>query len=277
MKYMTRVAFILVIGCWGAFLTPGCAPSAKSPIHPAISKLEHARRSVCVFHNLDTKSSGTAFMVGRTKVEMGYKYRGLTNFHVINDLTKAIATGGIASLPDIKLTFQPTFHGEPLRVTIRLEDIDWTDPNSDWASFIFVMEPYVECVELATREEFIQLKAFEEVYLIGAGASWIPHCRVASMGMTHNQYHDLAIQQKPSHGPWNLHPNRFFRPDVSIWYGDSGGPIINKDGKVIGMITAFGFNNMGIVVTHAGVALKTHLIRDIVSSSKDFFKVEENK
>lgn len=253
------------------------APALVAP-RVNLDKLERARRASFDVVLVDYKgSSGSAILVSRIKLENGnYQYRALTNYHVLDDMLDAVTEDKLKASRKLELTFQPEFHGQPLRFHVEAND-DWAIPEWDWASFTFESKHWLECVEVATKEDFESVKPFEHIYAIACGGSYGQQLREGVISVTHNVATKQELRDARVY-PWQRYPNDYFRPSFPIWYGDSGGPVFNKDGKLIGLITAF--TTIRIVtddpmpVFHHGVAIKAHIIREHVKHSPDFLKVE---
>lgn len=280
MKPVLVLSLVTALGIGGAYL-------AVEPVTPLpvisqiqeISPLERARRSTVLLYLTDYNSGGTATLVGRKKLDNGsYRYRALTAYHVLRGMFDKITKGKADTSKKITLMFQPTFHGAPLRLKLDIDDIDWASPTEDWVSFTFNSIRKLTCAKVATKTEFLAIKSFEKIYAIGAGGLYGIMCRDGIMGSTHNEYLDKDTQLKDDSRPWNQQPHKFFRPYVNVWYGDSGGGVFNKDGKLIGIINGFNMMFMGwdqVPVTHSGVAIKAYIIKELASPSKDFFLIED--
>jgi hypothetical protein len=281
MKPVLILSLVTALGIGGTYLAdePVASPSPSVYYQDEnISPLERARRSTVVLSLTDYRSGGTAILVGRKNLDSGgYRYRALTAQHVIRGMSQKITKDGQQASRKITLMFQQTFHGAPLRLKLSIDDIDWASPTEDWASFTFDSTHRLTCVEVATKAEFLAIQSFEKIYAVGAGGLYGVMCRDGIMGATHNEHLDV-IGQRSSKYPWHNQPHKFFRPYIHVWYGDSGGGVFSKEGKLIGIINGFdilhnGFDRMP--VTFSTVAVKAHLIKDLASSSKDFFLIEE--
>jgi len=253
------------------------APKQEPPaaVVQEVSPLERARQAS---FDLDMpQGAGSAVLISRIQLEDGtYLYRALTAHHVIEEYLKDIDQNGESADLSAMLTFQPEFHGDQLQINTVIDVIDWIVPNGDWASFTFRDATRLECAEVATREEFEAIAAFEHIYFVASFGPYGQQCRHGVIATTHNAgtYPDAQLT---STLPWNQHPEDFFRFSMPIWYGDSGGPIFNKDGKLIGLGNAFTvggqFNQQ---VTHSGVAIKAYKIREAAAAvAEDFFKIED--
>lgn len=269
MKAVSIVLSALVLtGLSATFIAQ--MPEPESPpvvVVEVIDPLEQARQAS---FDIDMpEGAGSAVLVARSNLGDGsYRYKALTAHHVITE---------IVADPENKsctFTFQPDFHGPHLRIIAEI-DIGWTVPSDDWASFQFTATELLECAEVATREEFEAINAFDPIYFVASYGPFGPQCRKGIIATTHN-VGVYAEAQKISDLPWNQRPENFFRFTMHIWYGDSGGPIFTEHGKLIGMGNAFtvggGFKQN---VTHSGVAIKAHVIRETVVDTKDFFKIED--
>jgi hypothetical protein len=271
MKAALVLSSILALGIGGGTYLAQEQESTPPVNVIQISALEKARQATFLLALTTRNSSGSATLVSRQRLENNlYKYRALTAYHVIDDLAKDIAKDKLGTDHEVTLMFQPSFHGAPLRITLDIEDIEWAVPTHDWAAFTFVTEYKLECAEVATKEEFEAMKAFENVYAVGCGAGYGQQTREGIMGATHNEYIDLEEQLTHCSFQWCKDPANFFRPSVNAWYGDSGGAIYNQEGKLIGIINGFGKAD----VSHLVIALKAHIIHEVVKHSPDFFLVE---
>lgn len=272
MKVAAAFCLITALGMGGAYFTQDTITQEPITVIQEVSPLERARQATFLLLLPDFRTSGSATLVGRKKLEDGkYLYRALTAHHVVDDMAKGMAENKLKASHKVELMFQPSFHGKPLRMNLNIDDIDWAIPAHDWATFTFTSNYKLPCVEVATEEEFKAMKAFDRIYAVGCGAGYGQQVREGIMGATHNEYIDLKEQLTHCQYPWCKNPERFFRPAVNIWYGDSGGAIYNKSGKLIGIIN--GFSRGG--VSHLAIALKAHTIHDVVMYSPDFFLVED--
>ena len=282
MKATATLGLITALGMGGVFLT---LPEQEAPPQPIViqtiegenvTALEKAREACFDLVLKGYNTSGSAVLVSRIKLEDGrYRYRAMTAHHVVDRMLQGITKG--EGKKEVLLTFQPEFHGEQLQIHLDVEDVDWALPAHDWAAFTFISEQRLECVQVATEAEFKQIRAFEHIYIIACSGPYALQCREGNISTTHN----VGVwpqEQAKSEYPWHRNPRNFFRLSAPIWYGDSGGAVFNKDGKLIGIINAFTIMGRGWgggPVTHSGVALKAHIIHDIVKAVPDFLKVED--
>ena len=288
MKTKLALCSLVTAGLLGFGLTYSASKAVESPpqkptvveqkVQP-LSLLERGRRATCDFMPAKQYGGGgTATLISRIKLKNGkYQYRALTAFHVVSRLAIEIIKNEKGLDKSATLTLQPTFHSKPLRIAITIDDIDWAIPGQDWATFIFESQHRLECAVVATAEEFKAIKAFERIYVVGCASPFGQQCRAGVISTTHNMSAFPALQQK-SIQPWNTHPYNYFRISSPIWYGDSGGAVFSKDGKLIGIINAFTIrNHQGGYVTHSGVALKAHIVRAMTKLANDskFFLVEK--
>lgn len=236
-----------------------------------VNPLEKARRATFLI-SLPGGGSGSATLVGRKKLDNGkYRYTALTAYHLVKTMAEETKT---ATGHNIEVMFQPSFHGKSLRVKLTVGDIEWAIPAQDWAAINFDMEHKIGCVQVATKEEFESIKPFEKIYAVGCGGGYTQMCREGIIGATHNEHVNIRNQLE-SDWLWDIHPEKFFRPYVNIWYGDSGGAVYNKEGKLIGIIDGFTMGLYGIPATHSTIAFKTHIMLDVLQHSEDFFLVED--
>lgn len=279
MKAALVLSLVTVLGVGGTHLAQELT---TQPIviqtDEGVAPLERARRATFLIGLPGYKVSGSATLVGRKKLDNGkYRYTALTAYHVVEDMAKKFAEDKTTADHRMEMVFQPNFHGKPLRIKLDIDDIEWAIPAQDWAAITFDMDHKLACAEVATKEEFEAILPFEKIYAVGCGGGYGQQCRDGIIGATHNEHRDLK-GQTTSKWPWHAHPEKFFRPYINVWYGDSGGAVYNKEGKLIGIINAFGMMHRGwdnMPVTHSTVALKAHIVRDIVQHSKDFFLVED--
>ena len=241
-----------------------------------VNPLEKARRATFLITLPGYGVSGSAVLVGRKKLDNGrYRYTALTAYHVVKKMVEKFGEDKTKADHTMKMMFQPNFHGRPLRIKLAIDDIEWAIPVHDWAAIMFEMEHKLSCVQLATKKEFKAIKPFERIYAVGCGGGYAQLCRNGVIGTTHNEYNNTKIQLT-SKRSWNQHTDKFFRPYINGWYGDSGGGVYNKDGKLIGIINGAGIMaNWRIPVAHSTIALKAYVILDIIQNSKDFFLVED--
>lgn len=274
MKFAAVASLVTAIGLGGAYLAQP-APQAQLPkvaVQESTSPLEKARQAVCEIRVHD--GAGSATLISRIKLEDGrYRYRLLTCYHVVDEVAKQIKEKGVEADRSIELILQPSFHGEQLRIDTTFEGIDWALSSHDWATLTFVSEHKLTVAPVATREQFHQVKAWDSVYMVGCFGQYAQQCRRGVISVTHNVGSRLEKQAKSSH-PWNRHPNDYFRYSMPIWYGDSGGAIFDKEGRLIGMVTALTVrHDFSGLIPHSGVALKAHTIREVAEHAQDFFEV----
>ncbi|MHA2063071.1 MAG: hypothetical protein ACXABY_01700, partial [Candidatus Thorarchaeota archaeon] len=106
------------------------------------------------------------------------------------------------------------------------------------------------------------------------GGGYTQMCREGVIGATHNTHIDVRGQLQ-SRWLWDIHPEKFFRPYINIWFGDSGGAVYNKEGKLIGIINGYSMGRYGVPATHSTIAFKTYIMLDVLQHSEDFFLVED--
>lgn len=272
MKALLALSLVAVLGIGTTYLAQ--EPATIIQQEEGVSPLEKARRSTFLIALTDYGVGGSAVLVGRKKLDNGgYRYTALTAYHVVDDMAKKIAEDKTIASHTMEMMFQPDFHGAPLRAKLDIDDIEWAIPAHDWATIIFEMDHKISCSQLATEEEFKAIKPFEKIYAVGCGGPYGQHCREGIIGATHNEYHDPQMVNKYS-SSWNRYPEKFFRPYISGWYGDSGGGVFNKEGKLIGIINGASIMaGYRIPVAHSMTALKAHVILDV--THKDFFLVED--
>jgi len=278
MKGALILFIIAVVGLGGMYLTQEPVVELyTAPQSIKATSLEIAQRATFLISFMSYNVSGSATLIGRKNMaDNKYRYRALTAYHVVRPMSLALIKDKAKADHTMQVMFQPRFHGEPLRKQVLVNDIEWAIPSNDWAAFSFDMSDKMDCAQLATKEEFEAIKPFETIYAVGCGGQpYGQHCRQGIMGATHNEHGDVYRQKtanKPP--PWNRHPKRFFRPYISVWYGDSGGAVYSKQGKLIGIINGFGIMGGWAPVTHSTVAFKTYIMLDVVP--KNFFLVEDN-
>lgn len=282
MSIKRSLVLVAAIGIGGgAYITQ--EPTPVQPLivqdNDTITALDKARRATLMIGLPAYRSGGSAILVSRKKLDDDrYQYRALTAYHVVDKMAEAFNDNKLEANHDLLLMLQLEFHDAPTRIKLTIDDITWAIPAHDWAAITFTTVHKLDCVEVATKEEFQAIKPWEKIYVVGYGGAYGQHCRDGVIGITHNEH--WAVEQQVARGvePQNKLPKYFFRASVSVWYGDSGGGVFNKNGKLIGIISAFGImHNNGFVnlpVTHTPLALKAHLVRDVVKHNKNFFLVE---
>lgn len=266
---------LVALGVGGTYLIQEPAPT---PVvvqqNESITPLERARRATFLMALPGYNVGGSAVLVGRKKLDNGkYRYTALTAFHIIKKMIEKFGKDKTKADHTIDMMFQPNFHGRPLKIKLDIDDIEWAIPVYDWAAVVFETEHKLSCVSLATEKEFKAIKSFEKIYAVGCGGGYAQFCRNGIIGTTHNRHRNIKDQTSSS-WPWHRHPENFFRPYINAWYGDSGGAIFSKEGKLIGIMNAFGIFNV-IPITHSVIAFKTYIILDVTQHSKDFFLVED--
>ena len=269
-----------LLGVGGAHMIQEPAPPVviTQAQQTATSALENARRSVVKIILPAHFSSGSATLIARKTLKNGqYRYRALTAMHVVQRMMTAFQKDKSKASHAMKVVLQPSFHGGPLKVDVNIEDIDWASSSEDWASFTFVMSHKASCAPVATKAEFEAIESFEKIYAVGCpGYHGGQLCRQGLLGATHNEEWDLLKQYtERNNRDWNRAPHKFLRASIGMWYGDSGGAIFNKDGKLIGVINGFTILGNFHPVTNSTVAIKAHLIREVAQNNKDFFLVEK--
>lgn len=281
MKPALVLSLVTVFGIGGPYLASELFTPTPVVIQQTekISPLESARRATFLISLKDYRVSGSAVLVGRKNLGNGmYRYRALTAHHVIKPMADKLLKQIENTSRKLTLMLQPQFHGPPLRLQLDIDDIEWAAPTEDWAAITFDSAHKLTCVEVASKAEFQAIKSFEKIYAVGCGGGFGQACRQGVIGATHNEHLDVMSQKMLGKWPWHKLPRKFFRPFINAWYGDSGGGVFSKEGKLIGLINAAGMMSRGwdqTPVPHSTVAVKTHIIKDLVSISKDFFLIEE--
>ena len=277
MKVSLILALVAIIGMSSPYLIQEPATPVVIQQTKTVAALERARRATFLLALPGYNISGSAILVGRKKLDNGlYHYRALTAHHVVRGMYKAFLEDKIKADHRLELMFQPNFHGKPLRIALLIEDIDWANAIEDWSSITFSMPHKISCALVANKQEFEAIKPFEKIYAIGCGGGYAQLCRDGVIGSTHNEFinHKEQVTHTKS---YERHPHRFFRPYMNVWYGDSGGGVFNKQGKLIGIMNAYGMmRDWGAgPVTHSIIAFKTHILKDLVSGNKNFFLIED--
>lgn len=233
-------------------------------IEPAKTPLERARRATFAIALPSYFVSGSAVIISRTGQDR-YIYRALTARHVVEAMIQAIKQQDKDADQTAMVMFQPSLHGVPLRIKILIDKIEQESADYDWALFTFRSKHKFEFVELATKQEFQAIKAFETIYAVGCDAGFGQLCRRGVLGATHNE-HMTQIQR--GNMQWSKHPHAFFRPFIQAWYGASGGGVFSQHGKLIGVINGSTMGSGPDAVTHAIVSIKAHLILEQLNASK---------
>jgi len=241
-----------------------------TPIHvvkiASDSSLENGVSAAIAF-GLDNYSQyATATIIKKEALAVGYKYYALTAYHCVrsyeDDKVKDETTGKLiiatAKSPlDEPKVFHSTIIGIPYAV-----------PALDWAIFSFESEEDIGVAQLAEKEDVERMKPFEHIYGVGndAAAGMVMKEGIISAGTNIDPFEPL--QTVKDDRVMNKFPKDFARAYMQIWFGASGGPIFNHDGKIIGIIIAI-YTEEG--AAHDTSFLKVETIRDILSMSR-FFK-----
>ncbi len=273
------IACVALLVCVAGFV----ATSSSNVEYPRVDYLEQARQATFLVGIDEEGSGGTAILVGRHKLDDGrYRYNAMTANHVMDDLADKIREN--LQKPEeerveidrtLSLIFQPSFHGEPVRYSVQLlDDPYWSVPPSDWAAFAFILDARLTCATVATKEDFLRIKPFEKLYAIGCDDGDSLLCRTAVMGSTNNEHRNREDQLIDGMAPWDKKPYSFFRISMPIWYGASGGPVLNAEGKLIGLING---SNASLpfsgLVSHTAIITKVHVILE--SQQIDLLTVED--
>jgi len=275
MKATLVMPMMVLLGLTGCNQPP--KPVAELQSKFVVDDLVQLEKSRQATFDLDMPiGAGSAVLVGRKNMGNNvWRYRALTAQHVTEEIEKDVKQNGEQANRSIMVTFQPEFHGQRKQYKTEIIDIDWINPMGDWSSFTFDLEVKLECSVVATREEFENIQPWDPIYFVACGGPFGQSCRQGVISATHN----VGIyrqEQIMSPLPWNQIPYNFFKFSMPIWYGDSGGPIFSKSGKLIGIANAFTVGTpLQGRATHSGVAVKAHLIHEVVKNKKDFFLIED--
>jgi len=283
---LTALVLGIVLGVFIASFSHTSYDTQKNNIQ-VLSSLEKAvKASMFISYQYRTITStrtswggGSATLISRLKKNNVYQYRALTAYHVIQRMQTNLQNRGTRANREMILTIQENWHGQPIDIRVQVK-LDWMVPKLDWSTFTFESTRYLECVQLATRKEFKQIKPGEEIYGIGGDNGQGLLLRKGIIGATHTIYPSHIVENSSdlaSSPPWRQYPDAFFRPFTPVWFGASGGGIFNKYGKLIGLYNAINITYFQ-PVAHGAIALKTYRVLELANErSKDFFVIEENQ
>ena len=267
---LTTLAF-LSLGATFAIAQEPIETKEEVKVEEQIDPRERVRRATFDMFMTGEEISGTAFLVSRKKVygKDRYLYRAITAFHVVSHIARDPQADSA-----IIATFQPEFHGAMLQIYSYIQEVDWAIPIHDWASFTFESNNKLECAELATKEEFESVTPFDTIYMIGAMGRYGQLVRKGTMGATHSRSIFKEVDDELIINNVKIDAGKFFRSGFTGWYGDSGAPVFTEDGKIIGVFSFFLLVGREQVVYNSSAFMKAHIIRDVVSTDKQFFLVE---
>ena len=256
------LALAIVLSVMALFLS--CGSVDNNAEQDANSMLvTNALASTFLINPVDYSTTGTGFIINREKLPDGsYLYHAVTAYHVIDSWIDTIEEQRDEASRDLQLTFQPTIHGSILRIDTQFQLTGIQDPVLDWATFSFETFYFLPLLEIASEDEFKELTLDDNIYLIGCDRSFGPVVRSGTIGAT-NCIAYIDLTNDPLAPGYHQFPYKYFRPAITIWYGASGGPIINKNGRVIGIVNAVGGSGtFGHPITHLAITLKAHNISE---------------
>lgn len=220
--------------------------------------------------------SGTGVLIGRKKLENGsWRYKVLTACHVINSIQEALREKPeeAEGIKKITIVYQDSFHAPLTILHTSLVDLEWMIPGQDWGVFSIDLDVKLPCAQLATRQEFESIQPYDHIYGVGSDGSdglFLKEGIIASTNGTQPFIGPFGYQY-----PWDMNQDDFFRAYHGIYYGASGGPVFNRQGKVIGIYNGFVHTHMGHPITNLAVVLKGHVVREFLEQAQsDVMKVE---
>lgn len=246
-------------------------PSAAVMIqHTAPSRTDAVRNALDSVFQLrfdEFNTGGTAFIVGRSKTEKGYRYKALTAFHVLDNLIDKLKA-------DDKLVLAPHIAFNSWRFGIIEEvvqiKIEGGSRSLDWAAFSFESERDIPCLTLGDEKAFNDISPVDDLFILGAEdleGVLIYRCNLVAQTNKHPTPDAEQFHQDASPFPFHQIPLAYFRLSHRTIPGASGGPVIDINGRVIGIVTAY--QNM------TSLALKASLILSQIGASSDLLLVEK--
>ncbi|MCG3771198.1 MAG: hypothetical protein JW384_02380 [Nitrosomonadaceae bacterium] len=221
--------------------------------------------------------SGTGVLIGRTKLENGnWKYMVLTAYHVMDILHSAMKEhpDKLDSVKKLTLVYQAHFHAPLTLLHTSLIDFHWMVPAYDWAIFSVELAEKLPCAQLATKEEFESIQPYNHIYGVGSDGSDGLFLRDGVIASTNGTQPFIGLFGYDY--PWDVNQDGFFRVYHGIYYGASGGPVFNRQGKIIGVYNGYVHMHMNQPVTNLAVVAKGHLVEELLTKSNSNITKVEN-
>jgi len=242
---------------------------------PQNYNLTTAIRATVMIDFSNGDNCGSAILIGRERKEDGtWKYHALTCHHIIQHWLQFVMQQHpndeeeAQSYKALRVTAQEDFHGEPIVFNTELASIECQFPYQDWAIISFDIPQKLQCAILATSKQFKDIQPFEPIYAMGNDDGRGLYAKQGIIAITHNVVPENALEEREVNSPWNKIPDLFFRPSINAWFGASGGAVYQKDGYVIGMLSALSITtkvgHYRVFASYSCVASKVHLIREIL-------------
>lgn len=227
-----------------------CPPAVMAPSEmtqqQASSPIAEALKSVCEVRIPEITNGGTMFLVGRKHLEDGtYRYVAITAAHVLDDL---IASPNKTHSAHICFSVW----GAGMEEYVVEFSVGWFVPAHDWATVEFVLPVLKPCLQLASKQEIDSVTPEQDVYTTGSAMldGVIVHkTNIASLNNLYPTPDREHGQRDPSTSPspWHRLAEEYMRLDHESIPGDSGCPVFNSAGRVIGMVTAH-FDGVGLAL-----------------------------
>lgn len=236
------------------------SPTRTNPVREALESVFQLRFS-------EQNNGGSAFLVGRTRTDNGFRYRAITAYHVVDDILPLTqGENPIALTPDI------AFHSWSKgimeeKVVIKTEAMS---QDMDWYMFSFESKRDMPCLTLSDAKVFNDLAPTDDLYLIGSEdlrGVIVFECNLAAPSNKFPTPDDEQFKQESSDFRFHQFPHAYFRVSHSTIPGASGGVVIDTHGRVVGVVTAY--------IQQTSLALKASIILSQIGASSDLLLVEK--
>ena len=230
------------------------------------NKLVEAFKSVGNIAIRKISKRGSFIVIGRENLGDGlYEYSALTAYHVVDELEDSFDLKGFftdtnesAETPAI-ITINRDWHDQPQNINVTVKLV-WKLQQRDVAVIKFKHRGFIPTIKLATEKEFKQINPADHIYIISSDGGNGVLIKEGTIASTHN------ISPCYSASADRFDQFRFCTP---VWYGSSGGAIVNDQGRLIGVVLGLVIRDYQTLrpLTHSGMAIKSHIFRFALEKS----------